>query len=92
MAENLLPAFPCDAFEASQFREDGGEGKLAVCGEFEGLACEVDDPAQDELASVPAAVPLFGLLDGDGLSDDAVFFRLRDHAVDGPEEVVSETG
>ena len=90
LAEDLLPAFMGDALEACEFREDGCKREFAVSGQFEGLAREVNNPPEDEFARVPAAVAFLGLLEQDRFFDHAVLFGLGDHAVYGPEQVVSE--
>ena len=59
--------------------------------QLEGLAAEVDYPSEDELSGAPTAVAFLQLLEGHRFFEDSWgFFRLGDHAIDSPEQVVSQ--
>ena len=71
--------------------EDLGQFDLAVGRQFNGLADSIDEPAEDDLASTPATIPLEQLLQGDGfeagLGRD---LRPGQYDVDSMEEVLSD--
>ena len=72
-----------NSFDVDKFFEDLSQDLLTVWRQLNGVADSVYDPAQDDLAGVPATIPLEQLFEGDGFV--AVWFVCRgfgEHAVD----------
>ncbi len=88
LSEDTLPLLGRDARCSGKRGEDLGKGQFPVGRELQGLAKGVNDPAQDELPSGPAAVALQELLERDGLV--AVFLcggRTSEHFVNSGQEM-----
>ena len=66
-SEDALPSLPADPTARGEVLKDLGEHELPVWGKLDGLADSVNNPAQEDLASLPGAFPLQELLQGEGL-------------------------
>jgi hypothetical protein len=84
-AKQLLPALEADATCLGEVSEDGGQFRMAVGRQLQGLAHGVEDPAEHELSGVPAAVAREELLQGDRLVALLVGDGCREDAVDAVE-------
>jgi len=57
LAQDAGPLLSADSLDTGEVLKDVGQSLLAVRGQLDGLSDGVHYPAQDELASGPAAVP-----------------------------------